>query len=283
VTVGDDPTGGGAAGSGRPGDPLVPPGTEATLLLLRHGETELLLQRRFQGRSETPLSGLGRRQAAAGGARIADPSRPPALPLPAGPPRLVAHSPLRRTAETAAAVSAALEAAGMRGIPVLAEPALAEIHQGAWEGLTQEEVAERYAGELAAWRRRPWEAHAPGGEDLADVDRRVRAGVRPLLERLTAGTTPGTLDRPHVLGYGPLAAGVPWCVLVGHDGCFKVLLLALLDLPLEAFWRFPFALAAISVVEIRGGRAWLRLHNAADHLAPLEEGGAEPARAPGAL
>ena len=283
MTAGGGARGGALEGAESWSGPLVPPGTEATLLLLRHGETELLLQRRFQGRSETPLSELGRRQAAAGGARIADPSRPPALPLPAGQPRFLAHSPLRRTAQTAAAVSAALAAAGARGIPVLAEPALAEIHQGAWEGLTQEEVAERYAEELAAWRRRPWEAHAPGGESLGEVDRRVRAGTRPLLERLTAGTTPGTLDRPHVLGYGRGEAGVPWCVLVGHDGCFKVLLLALLDLPLEAFWRFPFALAAISVVEIRGGRAWLRLHNAADHLAPLEQGGAEPARAPGAL
>jgi broad specificity phosphatase PhoE len=271
--------GGGAAG----GRILVPAGLEATLVLLRHGETEFLLQRRFQGRSETPLSARGRRQAALGGARIADPSGPPVLPVPDGPPRFIAHSPLRRTAETAAAVSAALDAAGARGVPVLAEPALAEIDQGAWEGLTQGEVAERYGAELAAWRRRPWETHAPGGESLADVDRRVRAGMTPLLELLAAGSDPGTLDRPHVLGYGRADAGIPWSVLVGHDGCFKVLLLALLDLRLEAFWRFPFALAAISVVEIRGGRAWLRLHNAADHLAPLEDGGAEEARAPGAL
>jgi probable phosphoglycerate mutase len=266
------------------GRPLVPAGLEATLLLLRHGETEYLLERRFQGRAETPLSPLGRRQAAAGGGRIADPSRPPALPVPAGPPRFVAHSPLRRTAETASAVSAALASAGAPAVPVLAEPALMEVHQGAWEGLTQEEVADRYAAELAAWRRRPWEAHAPGGESLGDVDRRVRAGIRPLLEALAAASAPGTLDRPHVLGYGRVEAGIPWAVLVGHDGCFKVLLLALLDLPLEAFWRFPFALAAISVVEIRGGRAWLRLHNAADHLAALEaEAGTGAARAPGAL
>jgi broad specificity phosphatase PhoE len=264
--------------------PLVPAGLEATLLLLRHGETEYLLERRFQGRAETPLSPLGRRQAEAGGARIADPARPPMLPVPAGPPRFVAHSPLRRTAETAAAVSAALRAAGADGVPLLAEPALMEIHQGAWEGLTQEEVADGFPADLAAWRRRPWEAHAPGGESLADVDLRVRAGVRPLLEALAGGAAPATLDRPHVLGYGRAEADVPWAVLVGHDGCFKVLLLALLDLPLEAFWRFPFALAAISVVEIRGGRAWLRLHNAADHLAALEAGGSvAPARAPGAL
>ncbi len=265
---------------------LVPAGLEATLVLLRHGETEYLREHRFQGQAETPLSARGRLQAALGGERIAHPTRAPALPVPAGPPRFVAHSPLRRTAETAAAVSAALGAAGAHDVPVLAIPGLVEIHQGAWEGLTQEEVADRFAAELAGWRRRPWEAHAPGGESLGDVDRRVREGVAPLLARLAAEGEPASLDRPHVIGYATDGSAVRWAVLVGHDGCFKVLLLALLALPIEAFWRFPFALAAITVVEIRGGRAWLRLHNAADHLVPLAEqgeGGPEAPRAPGAL
>ena len=165
---------------------LVPAGLEATLVLLRHGETEYLLERRFQGRAETPLSARGRRQAALGGERVAHPERLPALPVPAGPPLFVAHSPLRRTVETASAVSGALREAGMGEVGLIAVPGLVEIHQGAWEGLTQEEVADRYAAELAGWRRRPWEAHAPGGESLGDVDRRVREGVAPLLARLAA-------------------------------------------------------------------------------------------------
>ena len=60
---------------------------------------------------------------------------------------------------------------------------------------------------------------------------------------------------------------------------FKVTLLALLDLPLSRFWMFPFALCGITVVELRDGRPRLRLHNATDHLAPLEsEAAAEAAR-----
>ena len=263
--------------------PLVPDGLDASLLLLRHGETEHLRERRFQGRSETPLSPLGRRQAALAGERIAHPHAVPPLPVPDGPPRFVAHSPLRRTAETATAVSGALDAAGWREVPVVAEPGLVEIAQGEWEGLRQEEVADRYAAELAAWRRRPAEAHAPGGESLAEVDARVRAGVGPLLAALAAGRQPASLDRPHVLGYGAADPGAPWAVLVGHDGCFKVLLLALLELPVDAFWRLPFALAGISVVEIRGGRASLRLHNAADHLASIAAADAAAERPLGAL
>jgi len=266
---------------------VVPDGLDASLLLLRHGETEFLVERRFQGRSETPLSPLGRRQAELAGDRIAHPGRPPALPVPEGPPRFVAHSPLLRTTDMATAVSTALDAAGATGVPLIAEPGLVEIHQGAWEGLYQEEVARRYGPELAAWRRRPREAHAPGGEPLDAVDARVRAGVAPLLDTLAFGREPGTLDRPHVIGYGSAARGTahgtPWGVLVGHDGCFKVLLLALLELPLDAFWRLPFALAGISVVEIRGGRASLRLHNAVDHLSDLAETPVAPDRVAGGL
>ena len=50
---------------------------------------------------------------------------------------------------------------------------------------------------------------------------------------------------------------------------FKVLLLTLLDLPLERFWSFPFALAGITIVEIHAGRPILRAHNLTEHLAPL--------------
>jgi broad specificity phosphatase PhoE len=60
-------------------------------------------------------------------------------------------------------------------------------------------------------------------------------------------------------------------VVVGHDGAFKVLLLTLLDLPLERFWSFPFAVCGITVVELRAGRPILRLHASTEHLAPLLE------------
>lgn len=71
-----------------------------------------------------------------------------------------------------------------------------------------------------------------------------------------------------VSGYGGAHHG-PWTILVGHDGIFKVTLLTLLDLPLERFWAFSFALGGISVVDFLGGRPVLRAHNLVEHLAPL--------------
>jgi broad specificity phosphatase PhoE len=41
---------------------------------------------------------------------------------------------------------------------------------------------------------------------------------------------------------------------------------ALLGLPLDHFWNFDFGLGAISVVEIRAGRAVLRALNLGSHL-----------------
>jgi len=249
---------------------LLPPAGDATLVLVRHGETEAIRERRFQGRADTALSARGRRQAALVAGRLAGRAIPPPLPLPASAPRVIVHSPLSRAADTAAAIAAAMLSAG-DGVPLQAAPALVEIGQGAWEGMRLEEIESEHGEALAAWRRAPSQANAPGGEPLVDADARVRAWLGPVLATLagTAAAPRGGPGRPQVLGYGGEASDVPWAVVVAHDGLFKVLLLALLDLPLTGFWRFPFAPAAITVVEIRDGSARLRLHNAADHLAPL--------------
>src|SRR5438552_1008955 len=91
-----------------------------------------------------------------------------------------------------------------------------------------------------------------------------------LLADLDSEGALGSGGRSPVLGYADEPGDDPWGVIVGHDGVFKVVLLALLDLPLSRFWLLPFALCGITVVEIRGGRPRLRLLNSTDHLATLE-------------
>lgn len=259
------------------GGPLIPEGLDATLVLLRHGESEWIVEGRFQGQSETPLSPAGRRQAALAGERLARPHASPALPVPAGPPLEIAHSPLSRTRETADAVAAAMRRqpdwALAPGVAVRPEPGILEIGQGEWEGATHEAILRRWPAELAAWRRRPQEAWAPGGESITAVQARVHPALAAILERLGDGRPRGTLDRPQVGGYRGVedASGQPWSILVGHDGVFKVLLLTLFDLPLTHFWMFTFSLCGITVVELRAGRPVLRAHNLTEHLTPLAD------------
>jgi broad specificity phosphatase PhoE len=252
----------------------VPDGLDATLVLVRHGESELIVEGRFQGQAETPLSAMGLRQATLVGERLAHPHEAPALPLPDGPLRELVHSPLRRTTQTAEAVAMAMDPS-----PVpRPEPGFLEIGQGEWEGLHRDEIGARFGETLAAWRRTPTEAWAPGGESLAQVATRVRPALTRVLATLGEGGVPGTLDRSQVAGYEDGPQTMPWSIVVGHDGVFKVTLLTLFDLPLERFWMWTMDLGAITVVEFRGGRAVLRAHNLTGHLATLLDEAAQEAQ-----
>ena len=250
----------------------IPPDLDATLVLVRHGESELIVQRRFQGQAESPLSATGRRQAALVGRRLARPHDRPALPVPAGPPLAIVHSPLGRASETAAAIRMAVSAPDSfdRPIPIRPDPRFLEIAQGEWEGVAAAEIAAVHGERLAAWRRTPTQAWAPGGERLVDVRSRVAPGLTELLADLASAGRPGSIDAPQVAGYGDGAPpDQPWTILVGHDGVFKVLLLTLFDLPLERFWMWSADLCGISIIELRAGRPVVRAMNLTEHLASL--------------
>jgi probable phosphoglycerate mutase len=260
---------------GEPAPPIIPPELDAVIAFVRHGESEWVAQGLFQGQGDPPLTEVGRRQALLTARRIARRARRPALPLPSGPPHSVVHSPLARAAETAALIARAVSSG--RGddaldlpVPSRADDGFIEIGQGEWEGMPGAEVIARWGDVLEGWRRDPLTAWAPGGENLLQVEVRVRLALRQLLEQLAAATPATTVGRSPVLGYAELPSDEPWSIVVGHDGVFKVALLALLDLPLSRFWIMPFALCGITIVEIRGGRPRLRLHNATDHLSSLE-------------
>jgi broad specificity phosphatase PhoE len=267
----------------RTGDPRVDEGDrpgDATLVLVRHGRTTWVEEGRFQGSADPPLSAHGLAQAAAVAARLAHPAVAPPLPVPPGDPRRVRHSPLSRAAATAGAIAHARGAS----VPLVPDPDLVEIGQGEWEGLRDADVTARWARELGAWRQDPVHHHAPGGESLPEAaERAARAMARMLTDvdtTLDAIRRPGVGGSP-VLGYtdttvgGPGDAPVrpevePWSITVAHDGILRLILLRLLDLPLERYWSFPFGLCCVTVVEIRSGRARLRAHNLEEHLAAVE-------------
>ena len=255
----------------------IPAGLDGTIVLVRHGESELIVERRFQGRLDTPLSPVGRRQAELVARRLAAPHARPALPIPARPPVAIIHSPLARAAETAASIAdsigptappADVSRDGAR-LATRADDRFIEIGQGEWEGRLATEIAETDGERLTAWRTRPTETWAPGGEPLADVRTRVTGGLDDLLAELALAGRPGSSLAPQVAGYRSESPDQPWVVLVGHDGVFKVTLLTLFDLPLERFWMWTTELCGVSIIELRAGRPVVRAMNLTEHLAPL--------------
>src|SRR5690242_8696605 len=94
----------------------------ATLLLVRHGETDWNAEGRLQGQTDRPLNEYGRRQARELAERLAGD----------GVVAIYA-SDLSRAKETAEIVG------GRLGLPVVVDPDLRERNWGTWEGLTPRE------------------------------------------------------------------------------------------------------------------------------------------------
>ena len=127
------------------------PGLDATLVLVRHGESEFIVEGRFQGQAETPLSATG---SGAGGTGRRPARRPGALPRPADPRRR-AHRDRPLAAGRAARDRERDRRRRIRTPPEprVPDPRLLEIGQGDWEGLHRDEIdgaVRRRAGGLAA-------------------------------------------------------------------------------------------------------------------------------------
>lgn len=148
-----------------------------TLLLVRHGRTALTENRRISGgRGPDPeLSEAGRQDAEA----IANELVRVGVDGPfahLATPVVVVCSPMKRTLQTAIAIGRALGAE----VEVLEE--LREISFGDWDGLTHDEVVERYGDLFEQWQG-SWELSPPNGESLAEFDARVRVAKAKLLQK----------------------------------------------------------------------------------------------------
>jgi len=139
-------------------------GPSGALWLVRHGETEWARLGRHTGRTDVPLTGLGREQARALGRRLAGHAF-----------ELVLTSPLSRARETAA-----LAGFGEVAVP---DPDLMEWDYGAFEGLETSDIRASFPG-WTIWTG-PW----PGGETIGGVAARADRIVARVRSGRAAGDT----------------------------------------------------------------------------------------------
>ncbi|GHF23981.1 bifunctional RNase H/acid phosphatase [Amycolatopsis deserti] len=207
-------------------------GTPVRMMLLRHGQTAMSVDRRYSGRGDVPLTEHGRQQAAAAAKRLAALSD-------LGTDTAIVASPLTRTKQTAQAVADAL------GARVETHPGLLETDFGEWEGLTFAEAAQRDPELHGRWLRDP-SVPAPGGESFDAVHQRVRR-TRDELVGTHAGKT---------------------IIVVSHVTPIKSLLRLGLDAGPSLLFRLHLDLASLSIVEFYpDGNASVRLVNDISHLA----------------
>ncbi|MFF5424625.1 MULTISPECIES: histidine phosphatase family protein [unclassified Streptomyces] len=141
------------------------------IVLWRHGQTSWNLERRFQGSTDIELTETG----------VAQARRAARLLAALGPDAIVA-SDLKRAAATAA------ELAAITGHTVAHDSALRETYAGEWQGLTHEEIVERYGEQYAAWKRGE-PVRRGGGELETEVADRAAPVVLEHADKLPDGGT----------------------------------------------------------------------------------------------
>lgn len=203
-------------------------GRPTRFLLLRHGQTELSVQRRYSGRGNPPLTAVGREQAARAAKMLAA----------KGDIGAVVTSPLGRARETAEAAAAAL------GLEVRVIDGLTETDFGDWEGLTFREAAERDPDLHARWLGDP-SLPAPGGESFDAVRERVEDTRRDLVARYPGANI----------------------VVVSHVTPIKTLLQLALGVGPSLLYRLHLDLASLSLAEFYpDGGSSVRLVNDTSYL-----------------
>ncbi len=122
------------------------------IYLIRHGQTDWNRAGKIQGMRDIPLNEAGREQAR----RLAE-------GMAGRPVARVFSSSLQRARETAQIL------ADSQGIPLYLVKGLEEISYGDWEGMSMEEIRQRFPNEFAAWWEDPVKGAPPKGESQMDV------------------------------------------------------------------------------------------------------------------
>ncbi len=185
------------------------------IYLLRHGETDAFSPRRFLGQTELPLNDNGIRQATALGDLLRSTSF-----------THVFASPLCRAMHTASLVS------GLATEAITPVAAFKEIDLGSWEGLTVDEVRQRYPGTYELRGLDLEQVRPEGGESFGDLAARCWPALQQLAEQFP----------------GPL-------LIVAHAGVNRVLLSRIMKRPLQRLLELPQDHCAVNM--LRSGRQGL--------------------------
>ncbi|HEY9315638.1 bifunctional RNase H/acid phosphatase [Williamsia sp.] len=213
-------------------------GAPTRMLLLRHGQTPLSIERRYSGRGNPELTELGRDQAARAAKRLSARAR-----TASGAPGIsaVISSPLGRARDTAEAAASAL------GVSVVVHDGLIETDFGDWEGLTFTEAAQRDPEQHKAWIGDTGIA-PPGGESFDTATKRILKAQAEIVDQYGAGEV----------------------LVVSHVTPIKVLLRAALGAGSSILYRLHLDLASLSIAEFYpDGGASVRLVNDTNHLGEI--------------
>ena len=201
------------------------------IILVRHGETEWNAQEVFRGRIDIELNQTGIKQAELLAEYLGKRSLTAIL-----------SSPLQRAVKTAELI------AGYHEPDVEIASGLIDMDFGEWQGLSHQDVKDRYQELYTEWINHPDQGRMPSGESLEDVGQRARKLVDDDMAKYE-----GTV------------------ALVSHRVVNKVLICALLGLDNSRFWQIRQDTCGISTFCCDRGYFILTEHNNTAFLKPLQQ------------
>ena len=190
------------------------------LFLVRHGETDWNVAKRYLGQTDLSLNFTGRKQVEHLAREL---SRIDFLRC--------YTSDLIRASQTASTILQE------HNTDIIIEPALREASFGNWEGLTYAEVCKQYPLEATSWIDSEGLIAPGGGESLENLKERLTNW----LEDLYAADPEGNI------------------LVVTHGGPLRLLLCLLMGVPITKHWKFSVEPSSIAILEVYDGEAILQI------------------------
>lgn len=182
------------------------------LFLIRHGNTEDEETKKiYKGRIDIPLSNKGRERMTKAGAFLGG------FPI-----AKVFVSTLSRSIESGSIIASSF------GLEAEVDPAFDEVSFGLWEGLSFEEIRQRYPREQARWIEDPGAYPPPDGESFTSAQKRSMDGLARILERHRGETI----------------------AIVAHAGILRIMIFSLLEVKLSRLFRIGQEYGAINIIDI---------------------------------
>ncbi|WP_026760344.1 MULTISPECIES: alpha-ribazole phosphatase [Selenomonas] len=179
------------------------------VIFIRHGQTEWNVTGRYQGQSDVKLTEEGKKQAE----KLAD-------NFPVAKVDAIYASDLCRAMVTAETIAKKF------GLKVQAEPAFRELSFGDWEGLTYQQIVDRWEEAMANFLQHPDILEIPGGESFPAVQQRAMKRLNELIEKHDGQTI----------------------VVVAHGAVLRTMLTAALHMPLQYLWSIRQFNTAVNIV-----------------------------------
>jgi len=200
------------------------------IIIARHGQTEWNVGEVFRGRADIELDETGVKQAELLAEYLSNAKID-----------AIYSSPMKRALKTAKAI------ASHHQLDVEIAPGLIDFNFGEWQGLSHQEVKEKYTELYKQWTNTPHKVRMPAGETLDDVRKRATGVVNEVIARYEDTV-----------------------VLIAHRVVNKVLICALLGLDNSHFWDIRQDTCGITTFNYENGRFILTEHNNTSYLRSIQ-------------